>query len=316
VLLSTPGTFHILVSENGAVANAPQMYRVVVNDVRTPTFTASDGTFSFVSLNWSSVGSPGGYKIFRGTTNNRAAATEIATLGAATVSYNDNTVVGSTVYFYWVEALQGVANYRPLAGPEQGNGNAPPVPANDDCASATILPGNNSSTNGTTVGATTDGSSTCGGTDDVYYAFTPACTSPVQLDVTGALSGAVVSVHLDCPANTGTEIACGAGTTTFDGQAGITVFIRVAGSAEGAFTLNVTQTGIVCDSLDFNNDEVFPDLQDLVDLYSVYGAGPCSTGTCNDIDFNNDGILPDSQDLVDYISVYGAGGCSTEGLCL
>ncbi|HYF15232.1 MAG TPA: hypothetical protein VD971_09200, partial [Phycisphaerales bacterium] len=45
-----------------------------------------------------------------------------------------------------------------------------------------------------------------------------------------------------------------------------------------------------CDSIDFNGDGLFPDNTDLEDFLSVFGGGPCSTGTCGDIDFNNDGL--------------------------
>ncbi|HYF15189.1 MAG TPA: CHRD domain-containing protein, partial [Phycisphaerales bacterium] len=51
-------------------------------------------------------------------------------------------------------------------------------------------------------------------------------------------------------------------------------------------TLDVTG----CDSIDFNGDGLFPDNTDLEDFLSVFGGGPCSTGTCGDIDFNNDGL--------------------------
>jgi Zn-dependent metalloprotease len=64
-----------------------------------------------------------------------------------------------------------------------------------------------------------------------------------------------------------------------------------------------------CDSIDFNNDQVSPDNQDLIDFLSVFGGGPCSTGNCNDIDFNNDSVAPDSQDLTDLLNVFGGGTC-------
>jgi hypothetical protein len=68
----------------------------------------------------------------------------------------------------------------------------------------------------------------------------------------------------------------------------------------------------VCDSLDFNNDGIFPDNQDLVDLISVFAGGPCSTDPfpgCNDIDFNNDGIFPDNADITAYVIAFGGGPC-------
>ena len=35
---------------------------------------------------------------------------------------------------------------------------------------------------------------------------------------------------------------------------------------------------LVSDSIDFNNDGLFPDTQDRDDFVSVFGGGPCSTG--------------------------------------
>jgi hypothetical protein len=65
-----------------------------------------------------------------------------------------------------------------------------------------------------------------------------------------------------------------------------------------------------CDSIDFNNDGVSPDTQDLVDFLSVFGGGACSNDPlCNDIDFNNDGVAPDTEDIDDFLSVFGGGDC-------
>jgi hypothetical protein len=71
-----------------------------------------------------------------------------------------------------------------------------------------------------------------------------------------------------------------------------------------------TLSGVVCDSIDFNNDGLFPDDADLVDFLSVLAGGPCSTGAaCSDIDFNNDGLFPDDSDLVSFLRVLAGGPC-------
>ena len=62
-----------------------------------------------------------------------------------------------------------------------------------------------------------------------------------------------------------------------------------------------------CDSIDFNNDGVFPDDQDVVDFFAVLAGGACTA--CNDIDFNNDGVFPDDQDIVDFFNVLAGGNC-------
>lgn len=65
-----------------------------------------------------------------------------------------------------------------------------------------------------------------------------------------------------------------------------------------------------CNDIDFNNDGVFPDERDIVDLFSVFAGGPCSSEVeCDDIDFNGDGIFPDDRDLADYFFVLAGGEC-------
>jgi hypothetical protein len=62
-----------------------------------------------------------------------------------------------------------------------------------------------------------------------------------------------------------------------------------------------------CDSIDFNNDGVFPDDQDVSDFLSVLAGAGCLE--CNGIDFNNDGIFPDDQDVLDFFTVLAGGQC-------
>jgi len=40
----------------------------------------------------------------------------------------------------------------------------------------------------------------------------------------------------------------------------------------------------------------------------VMAGGECST--CNDIDFNNNGVFPEDQDLLDFFHVLAGGECS------
>jgi hypothetical protein len=66
----------------------------------------------------------------------------------------------------------------------------------------------------------------------------------------------------------------------------------------------------LCDSIDFNNDGLFPDDNDLVDFLAVLAGGACSNDpNCNDIDFNNDGLFPDDNDLVTFLTVLAGGSC-------
>ncbi len=72
--------------------------------------------------------------------------------------------------------------------------------------------------------------------------------------------------------------------------------------------------GPACDSIDFNNDSLFPDTADIDDFLSVFSGGPCSTAPtpgCNDIDFNNDSLFPDTLDIDSLLSVFSGGACLT-----
>jgi hypothetical protein len=62
-----------------------------------------------------------------------------------------------------------------------------------------------------------------------------------------------------------------------------------------------------CDSVDFNNNGVFPEDNDILDLFFVLSGGNCTT--CNDIDFNNNGVFPEDQDILDFFNVLAGGGC-------
>jgi hypothetical protein len=94
-------------------------------------------------------------------------------------------------------------------------------------------------------------------------------------------------------------------TATVDSP-GISSFI----TGDSAFAYSLTVAPVPCDSIDFNQDALFPDDQDLVDFLAVLAGGECSPGnTCNDIDFNNDGLFPDDNDLVAFLRVLAGGQC-------
>ncbi len=70
----------------------------------------------------------------------------------------------------------------------------------------------------------------------------------------------------------------------------------------------------VCDSIDFDNDGLFPEDEDLLDLLAVLAGGQCERerwglGLCNDIDINNDGLFPSDEDLVGYLRLLAGGNC-------
>ncbi len=115
----------------------------------------------------------------------------------------------------------------------------------------------------------------------------------------------------------------GASALTFGPPIGPAESISCSVGAEMSFTIepliaNVTLTScsghnyappVVCDSIDFNGDSLFPDTADIDDFLTVFSGGACSTGSCGDIDFNNDGLFPDTADIDSLLSVFSGGPC-------
>jgi hypothetical protein len=68
-----------------------------------------------------------------------------------------------------------------------------------------------------------------------------------------------------------------------------------------------------CDGIDFNNNGVFPEDQDVIDFFDVLAGGTPSTCNatlgCQDIDFNNNGVFPEDQDVIDFFNVLAGGSC-------
>ncbi len=62
-----------------------------------------------------------------------------------------------------------------------------------------------------------------------------------------------------------------------------------------------------CDDVDFNNNAVFPEDQDVIDFFNVLAGVECPL--CGDIDFNNNGVFPEDQDVIDFLHVLAGGAC-------
>ncbi len=118
---------------------------------------------------------------------------------------------------------------------------------NDNCEDATPIAGG--PVIGTTLGATSDGSSTCTpvGTEapDVWFSYTALCTGRIAINTCGSSFDTVLSVHAGCPGSVANELACNDDTTggacastpqsrvLVDVTAGQTYLIRVAGKGPG-----------------------------------------------------------------------------------
>ncbi|HYF14522.1 MAG TPA: hypothetical protein VD971_05545 [Phycisphaerales bacterium] len=219
------------------------------------------------------------------------------------------------------------------------NVNAPVPESNDACAApAHIQEG--AVLVGTLYGATNDGESTCGAdgaSRDAWYVFYAPRDGTLTLDTcaTNDWNGFVdsgmdttLSLREACGRGAAGQLACNdddasmpcdTGAVRRDSRvslamaSGQRVLARVAHHGDsfgnGMFLLHADFDGPGCDSLDFNNDGLYPDNFDLVDFLAVFGGGECPTGVCNDIDFNNDGLYPDNTDIISLFSVFGGGGC-------
>jgi hypothetical protein len=72
-------------------------------------------------------------------------------------------------------------------------------------------------------------------------------------------------------------------------------------------TITIDYTPAPCDDIDFNNNDVFPEEQDVIDFFNVLAGGECPA--CNDIDFNNNSVFPEEQDVIDFFNVLAGGTC-------
>ena len=79
------------------------------------------------------------------------------------------------------------------------------------------------------------------------------------------------------------------------------------GPGQQRFVIRFPTSG--CDSIDFNNDGLLPDVHDVQEFLSVFSGQGCSSTTCNDIDFNNDGSFPDIADIDAFVRTFSGGPC-------
>jgi para-aminobenzoate synthetase component 1 len=133
-----------------------------------------------------------------------------------------------------------------------------------------------------------------------------------------------IAVYTECPSAADAAIACNDNIddTTLESQlifsvtANTTYYLRVGNwgelaSASLAFTLSYTEAPncnpVACDDIDFNNNDVFPEDQDVIDFFNVLAGAECPE--CNDIDFNNNDVFPEDQDVIDFFNVLAGGTC-------
>lgn len=61
------------------------------------------------------------------------------------------------------------------------------------------------------------------------------------------------------------------------------------------------------DEIDFNNNTVFLEDQDVNDFFYVVAGG--LSPLCTDIDFNNNTVFPEDADVIDFFNVLAGGTC-------
>jgi hypothetical protein len=196
--------------------------------------------------------------------------------------------------------------------------NAPLPAANDGCQTATpaVLGPNAFDLNE----ATNDWTASCNTalSRDVWFSYQPTASGRIRFSTCGITLNTVLSAYDQCFGN---ELACndnfGVAPCSQQSQFELDVtpanpvVLRVGtSSATTIGTGNLTISTVGCDSIDFNNDGLFPDDNDLIAFLTVLAGGDCpGGGTCSDIDFNNDGLFPDDNDLVAFLTVLAGGNC-------
>jgi hypothetical protein len=145
--------------------------------------------------------------------------------GAGSASITANTSATTDGQQYWVEVVNSVETKHAFSLNIALLANPPP---NDQCGNATLLPLNNTVT-GTTLGASTDGTASCGGTDDVFWTLTLPQLSQVTISLSSQFNGAL-SLSADCSDDN--ERECHAGMSPrlqFLALPAGTYVVRVAG---------------------------------------------------------------------------------------
>ncbi len=68
----------------------------------------------------------------------------------------------------------------------------------------------------------------------------------------------------------------------------------------------------VCGDLDYNNDGISPDTQDIDDFLCTMMGGDCcwqAVPACDPIDINMDGLWPDVEDIAAFLRLFSGGSC-------
>ncbi|MFN7614004.1 MAG: hypothetical protein ACK5P8_02290, partial [Phycisphaerae bacterium] len=202
------------------------------------------------------------------------------------------------------------------------------VPSNDSCATATVAIAGSNPLNNTF--ATSDGlvaSCAVGGAglrDTDWFEFTITNTSDIRFTGRAQFTAQLALLNNQCGAGLavlaeGAEQLAGCSNISLTANAlpagTYRLFVGMAaaqpdtvcgsGANDYWFRFESNDTG-TCD-IDFNNNCVFPEDQDVVDFFNVLAGADC--GSCDSIDFNRDQVFPDDQDVIDFFNVLAGAPC-------
>ena len=180
-------------------------------------------------------------------------------------------------------------------------------------------PGGGSAYGGTLIASPTGGTDLAevGGSQNTFGVPLGSIGTDTAIEVGVARSAGgiiVASGVLTAPSTPGDyciDLANGAATVissvASSGNPSFVLYTQMSLLPGACFTVTAPPT---CDTIDFNQDTLFPDVLDVEDFLSVFGGGPCSNDPlCNDIDFNNDMLFPDVLDIESFLSVFSGGPC-------
>lgn len=191
---------------------------------------------------------------------------------------------------------------NPSQADADGDGLGDACDSNSDlCTTALpICPG---TFDGSTFGATNDGTSTCSPfatlNKDVWFKYTPQTSGSVTISTCGSAYDNYLSVHSGCPGTTANQVACNHGgcggvwaSVTFNATAGQPYLVRVNGYGANQIEFTLTLNGPVCQPPILPGDVNGDGLVNVGDLLAVINAwGACSPSNPCPADLNADAVV-------------------------
>ncbi|HLP83509.1 MAG TPA: hypothetical protein VK157_04100 [Phycisphaerales bacterium] len=145
------------------------------------------------------------------------------------------------------------------------------------------------------------------GTYPLNYVWQKQDATGAWVDVVDDNCGTFDARFFDATGSRTSQLRLGFYNDVWRGQYRVVVSNGCGSVTSQTFTVCDASCAPACDSIDFNNNTVFPEDQDVIDFFSVLAGGECST--CNDIDFNNNTVFPEDADVIAFFNVLAGGAC-------